>query len=1380
MIRGGASLRSPCAKRARRVTCEQHPDHLVASDPLAGFEDGSSGEVSFSIPDVLDSSGFGSSTPATCAHGDGESEGQGAGVASVPVPGKARREDEDPLHGFDSEGEPELLRWPLEPPPATTDSRLVALSWARRRRRLLRIAADPGAGTRLQRRAQERERFNQREQRRRRRFLARFADKRRHASGRQSSADIIARARRLRQWLEQRSFCSCVQCGMVQAQKLKPADLHSDLGARFPLVAGQVCCSVTRGLLTMPAELKGLTRQEILLLRPIDLYQGPKWVHHSGYRCKTGPTHLRWHLESVSARTQAATLSRERRAKVTAAYRCLLALSDSAYGAWIRRHERWLAADLATRGSRSFGLWGLTRRHVECALWPHLYVHRNLCETGMQSRHGQASSTHRASTAASFLQKARSIVLDYSTSYDLLQFQYDLWLWKACSGAVGGAQGRCKTWAALDQKPFSPTYWHWELRYLVDLVDQFDRAPDVFLTIAPSEYRWPLPQWVRDAMSFCGLGPTKYAFGETLSFATGLQEIVRSVLAGSGGRFTQHVFRDQRGRRNVEMCFYRFEFQQRGTLHMHALVWLHDLGQSCLAQELRADIPWEDEALAWAVWERLKSNVGHWRLPQRSAPTAWVRGQGERPRLALHHPAEAKDRNLRCYAEILIRALDCHVDVDLCQTDNFVAAYTAKYASKARDAMPVELAMEALKGWQVAQRFLQHTHPLEPEMWLRLSSVHECWSEATRRRLRPSLPACDAEGIIRVSEARKRSLYYWYLRKARGLGSTAVSFRDYVASRAVVPGKEVYRCEPAEATARAQVAVGIAFAWYGRDTFFGQWLQVHVPHGPGQRLRHPRWQELPTALRWFASALHKSPEHWAVAGNTLRFLRRRGVRWTLAQNLLERLAAQRYLLGKVLGGAPVLEAVQPRPEPAAMDHYSEHSLAGRSDQREVYEQFCAALRRHCALRLHDLGFDASTAAGLELIAEAHLSDLLFQRDRPMWPEQRLRTAGIAIAGSPGSGKSHVMNVMVAQTFRLGGAVTIACPQALQACKYRELWPQAHADTVHSLFGVPRDVEQDPWSWKALPPSDLVLMEEFGMVTDEMFDHAYKLWRESGPESLLVAVGDPNQLPALETAAKQTRLVPGANRALAFRRHMLLFELRGQARFSCPVLERVCAEAQNAAVSRESLQALRRRCISVFDPKLNRRAMQLDRDVQEALRQSGGQTVFLCDTNRGAYLLGRAVVRHLYGRRTFLGSLEGEAQQDFIYDVEIYQDMPLLITENLDKEHELVNGAVVHAVHYEGTFLIVRTASGYLHSLYRRSRRCPNGERRAVFPVEFSGAMTVHKAQGMTLEHMTLWVSSRPGPGVVFTALSRVRTIESLLIIDGIRDAHFQRLPLLQR
>ena len=98
-----------------------------------------------------------------------------------------------------------------------------------------------------------------------------------------------------------------------------------------------------------------------------------------------------------------------------------------------------------------------------------------------------------------FINKVFSNIVDYGITYDLLQFHYDLWIFKSVSGAISSARRmKCSPATSLNSKTFSAGYWRTQHRHLIDAVMQFG-YPSVFVTISPYEWTFPFPQWIECA-----------------------------------------------------------------------------------------------------------------------------------------------------------------------------------------------------------------------------------------------------------------------------------------------------------------------------------------------------------------------------------------------------------------------------------------------------------------------------------------------------------------------------------------------------------------------------------------------------------------------------------------------------------------------------------------------------------------------------------------------------------------------------------------------------------------------------------------------------------------------------------------------------------------
>ena len=276
---------------------------------------------------------------------------------------------------------------------------------------------------------------------------------------------------------------------------------------------------------------------------------------------------------------------------------------------------------------------------------------------------------------------------------------------------------KCSPARALEAKTFSTGYWQWQHRFLLDALRQFG-YPSVFLTISPYEWTFPFPEYLQKIRQATGNGPTNLASLETLHITHVLEQIVRGYLCGSNNqKWKTHVFNYSGlpNKSNINTYFYRFEFQERGTAHLHLLVWLKNL-KKFAHPLLRADIPWHDPDLAFIVQSLQKSDKGC--LPINPEPTEFVE-ENNRVKLSLHYPPEAFAMNLRAYLSTVLPALKCRMDVQLTDGKAMILRYVTSYVSKWHDGYSNQgLYSMHITPYQAAYRHLWEMQPCEPEMWL--------------------------------------------------------------------------------------------------------------------------------------------------------------------------------------------------------------------------------------------------------------------------------------------------------------------------------------------------------------------------------------------------------------------------------------------------------------------------------------------------------------------------------------------------------------------------------------------------------------------------------------------------------------------------------------
>ena len=223
----------------------------------------------------------------------------------------------------------------------------------------------------------------------------------------------------------------------------------------------------------VPLLLRNLNRQDIQVLRPFEIHCGDyKRVVH-GYRQRTCTIRISWSALSMHEEIQAID-DQPRRLKLQRTFDLLMAKANSSYAKFVLMQSRGMAQLYA------YQIFTTPEFHeVECTLWPNLYHSTAFCESLVSGQ-----SNHQGGKA-SFLHKVLSPVLDYSLDYEMLQYQYDRWLFKTITRAINSSRASgCSPNAALQQKSFSATYWQWQHLYLLDAVRQYG-FPSFFITISP-------------------------------------------------------------------------------------------------------------------------------------------------------------------------------------------------------------------------------------------------------------------------------------------------------------------------------------------------------------------------------------------------------------------------------------------------------------------------------------------------------------------------------------------------------------------------------------------------------------------------------------------------------------------------------------------------------------------------------------------------------------------------------------------------------------------------------------------------------------------------------------------------------------------------------
>ena len=157
------------------------------------------------------------------------------------------------------------------------------------------------------------------------------------------------------------------------------------------------------------------------------------------------------------------------------------------------------------------------------------------------------------------------------------------------------------------------------------------------------------------------------------------------------------------------------------------------------------------------------------------------------------------------------------------------------------------------------------------------------------------------------------------------------------------------------------------------------------------------------------------------------------------------------------------------------------------------------------------------------------------------------------------------------------------------------------------------------------------------------------------------------------------------------------------------------------------------------------------------------TLFVTISRRACGMLNDYAVRCLFANAVPIAVLpidpEGNPENywgstkwcDVPQEQPIYAGMRIILTKNLHKDVGYVNGMPATVLRMDRNGVLVRTEQGRVLSVYPWTSE----EKRTFYPFRLGYASTLHKVQGATLQHITLWLDVCNMPAAAYVALSRV-------------------------
>ena len=251
-----------------------------------------------------------------------------------------------------------------------------------------------------------------------------------------------------------------------------------------------------------------------------------------------------------------------------------LLTNNATYRAFVQKHNRFLEERVAESP-----LWIPTAQlllqmpGLEVAARPWLYPFSACGDTDLASRLkelNQISPSSTPSIKTSWFRKVCSRSCDYWEDYVLQCFLYDVSLARTLTSVVSLAKDKkmAPETFASDMAAFE-MYWHRQTQLLEDVCRQAARLPELFFTLAPAEWKFPLHEGVLFAERDEDLSPLQLLL--TLHLYNSLQAVLRRLLFENGDAL------EKCGIKEVEHWCMRFEFQKRGTIHVHVICWYKPL-----------------------------------------------------------------------------------------------------------------------------------------------------------------------------------------------------------------------------------------------------------------------------------------------------------------------------------------------------------------------------------------------------------------------------------------------------------------------------------------------------------------------------------------------------------------------------------------------------------------------------------------------------------------------------------------------------------------------------------------------------------------------------------------------------------------------------------
>ena len=810
---------------------------------------------------------------------------------------------------------------------------------------------------------------------------------------------------------------------------------------------------------------------------------------------------------------------------------------------------------------------------------------------------------------------------------------------------------------------------------------------------------------------------------------------------------------DGSGRNTVVNYFARIEFQDgkrkrkrgkhqgyhgRGTLHVHLLVWIEHGDAIAWSDIVSAETPQNNLPLRSLVLGSQVSYTGSgWDV--REEATKWDKGSGC---LLLRHPAADHKAGVRAYMPDVLAATKCHMDVVASDGRGMLLRYVAGYVPKFSDSFAQGWLNDKASAYAISRRVLNDYHPLEHEMWLQLAAQFfpQCFHGGTRERYVVPTPwTKDPDAAMlryMACEWRSESMsFLQFLRKSNLRGGIHNAFQKR--HKVEAPNDNLHSWIHEVKPRGEKLIAAITLSRYD-DRYYGQWLLLNVPFRHLDELLPECSNLIPEQYRYLGVCLLNAPHHWRDLSKVKMELERHAYKDTYVKSILAMVDAQTkvvddFLCGKLVIGVDDVPIVGRAPPRAG----AYGSLW--PEQNEVVQMI--NWRVQSAMKAT---WAAEQMAEGQDVAAGQLEEIYKEDMR-----------AIAILGPAGSGKTFAIEIALRDAIAAGARTIVACPTGLLATTFRQKFPDQDVDTIHGAFLLHRPEHE---TLDLMSGYDLIIIEEVGQLSAAMFERLMRLWEATQRRPALVFVGDFAQLKGVEG----TRALNSWQWDSVRKKRLLIMR-----RCECEDLRWKLELLRDYKPSRSQWKAITRGHCAIPLHMRVYRDLSLGPTLEDIAHifTKTPHTMFLTCTRAASAKVNMMALQHYFSNIEPLGYVPTDPDSNPAnfndrgtqigwapLQMPVFVGARVMLTQNLHKKFDYVNGMEAEVVGYVQNAVRVRTKTGRFHVIAPWT----NDEGNTYLPMRLAYACTLHKMQGATLRHLTLWLDMKDMEAAGYVALSRVK------------------------